>query len=106
MAKTVYNHINFLRSVSKSNPKQVRKLLKQCSKAELKAVCECVLNVANRNCPINRGKLRKLIPHKKLLLNLAFNKASADTKRRVLIQKGSGVLPILLPIALSYLLSK
>jgi hypothetical protein len=106
MAKQVFKNIKFLKKLSKSSKKDLKALVRQASIPQLQAVCECCLNVVNRNCPISKPKLLKLRRHKAPLLNIAFRKDTPESKRRLLIQKGSGFLPVILPIALSYLAQK
>ena len=103
----IHQHTAFLKKLSKSSPKAIKTLLKTATNEQLCAICECCLNVINRNCPINNLQLKQLKPYKKTLLNLVYKKGSAKSKRKILQQRGSGIfLPLLLPLALSYLAGK
>lgn len=82
-----------------------KQLLKKLTNEKLKIVCECALNLLRGNIPVTKSQKAKLQKHKAALRKLASKKLPLFKKKRVLLQKGSGFLGILLPTALSLLSS-
>ncbi len=70
-------------------------IVDKLSRNELKAVNEIVTNFLNQNIPLDAKSVRKLKSHKNQLR--AFEKGKADTKKRLLKQRG-GFFPFLLPL--------
>ncbi len=70
-------------------------IVDKLSRNELKAVNEIVTNFLNKNIPLDAKSVTKLESHKSQLR--AFAKGKADTKKRLLKQRG-GFFPLLLPL--------
>lgn len=84
-------------------------LLSKASDEEIFAVCECICNVVEKHCPIQKSTLKKLVPFKNQLLKLGSGKsfASLTERRKILSQKGSGTfLPLIASSVISYLMQK
>lgn len=79
------------------------RLLRKCPNSLVKCVCECALNLLKGNIPITHRQKSKLIPYKRTLRKLSNKKIPLFKKRRLLVQKGDGLLSILLPAAVSVL---
>ena len=61
-------------------------------------ICYCVYNVVKGNVPsLNQEKVNKLARHKTILIKLT-KKVPIKGKRKILVQKGGGFLPLLLPL--------
>jgi hypothetical protein len=86
--------------LAKANDAQRRKILKNSKKCLIKAISEIVLNCLLGNIPMNECRRNKLKIYKNLLKKLANRTTSLDFKRKLILQKGSGFLSILLPVAL------
>lgn len=80
-------------------------ILRKCPNSLIKCVCECALNLLKGNIPISQQQKKKLIPYKRTLRNLSDKKIPLFKKRRVLVQKGNGLLSILIPAAVTALSS-
>lgn len=95
------NHLCVLRDCNK----KIHKSLVHSADAELiKTICECVLNCLNGNVKLSDSDKHKLMKHKNCLRKLLSNKAnSIEQKKKIIIQKGSGFLPIILSAVLSLL---
>lgn len=91
-----------------ANSKQARRrnsLIELATPSEIKAVAECILNVINKNIPIDEKTIKCLNKHKNVLRRLTKAKLSTNSRKKLLRQKGGGFLATILPIALSALTS-
>lgn len=94
---------DFLQLLAASKNAKRRKLLAQwADKNDLLAVSECIGNVLQGNVKLTPQQLNKLRRHKKSLRILARKSAKLADKRRAITQHG-GILPMLIPAALSIL---
>jgi hypothetical protein len=97
--------------------KDLLTLLSKCKKRMLKAVinasdrelvltvCECILNCLNGNISLSEKDKQKLKKHKKILRTLIQKGNSIKLRKKLLIQQGSGFLPIILPTVISSIAS-
>jgi len=81
------------------NPRVQRAML--LDKDVVDGVCECALNTIKGTVPLENSQKKKLSKYKKLLRYLATKKASTKRKREILIQHGKGILPFLIPAAIT-----
>lgn len=88
--------------------KQRKALLKSADKTIIKGICECILNVISGNLKISEHSKKQLSKYKNFLRKLVKPKkeTSWQQRKRILVQKGSGILPLLIQPVLSILLSK
>ena len=70
------------------------------------AISEIVLNLIKGVIKLTAHQNKRLSRYKKELLALAKKKVPLGKKRKILVQKGGGVVSILVPLALSLLSSK
>jgi hypothetical protein len=98
MPNRVKRHCDFLKYLCHCTPNQRKILLKSATPEQIDAICECVYNLYLRNVEVDRKTVKKLIPHKKVLVKLAKNqpKLALSKRRKLLVQKGGSFLPILL----------
>jgi hypothetical protein len=89
-----------LKILAKANATQRRKILKNSKKCLIKAISEIVLNCLLGNISMNECRRNKLKKYKTLLNKLANRTTSLNFKRKLILQRGSGFLSILLPVAL------
>ncbi len=92
-----------LKILAKANVAQRRKILNNSKMCLIKAISEIVLNCLLGNIPMNECRRNKLKKYKTLLNKLANRTTSLNFKKRLILQRGSGFLTILLPVALEAL---
>ena len=86
---------DLLRVLGHCQPKIRNAILKNC---ENDLICDCVYNVVKGNVPgLTQEKVNKLARHKTSLIKLT-QKIPVKEKRKILVQKGGGFLPLLLPL--------
>jgi len=80
-------------SICKANPKTRVRLLKAVDDSTIKALCDVIKTIScgRMGSIISQKNRNKLKRHKKTLVSL-ISKSSIKTKRKILNQKGSGVL--------------
>ena len=89
-----------LKVLSHCKPKIRNAILKNCENDLIHIICDCVIlyNVVKGNVPgLTQEKVNKLTRHKTSLIKLS-KKVPIQEKRKILIQKGGGFLPFLLPL--------
>lgn len=72
----------------------------------MKTICECALNTVRGNVDLTKTEKRRLKKHKQLLRRLASDRGGLKSKRRIIIQHGSGFLPMLIAPILGSLFSR
>ena len=89
---------DLLKVLSRCKPKVRNAILKNCENDLIHIICDCVYNVVKGNVPgLTQEKVNKLARHKTSLIKLT-KKVPIKEKRKILIQKGGGFLPFLLPL--------
>ena len=89
---------DLLRVLGHCQPKIRNAVLKNCDNDLIHIICDCVYNVVKGNVPgLTQGKVNKLACHKTSLIKLT-KKVPVKEKRKILVQKGGGFLPFLLPL--------
>lgn len=92
---------DYLNLLAKSKSKSRRdKLIDVGDKSEMDAVSECVKNALVGTLPLNPGQFKQLKKHAKALRWIA-KRALPIKKKKTLLKQTGGILPILLPLALS-----
>ena len=88
---------DLLRVLGHCQPKIRNTILKNCENDLIHIICGCVYNVAKENVPgLTQEKVNKLACHKTSLIKLT-KKVPIKEKRKVIIEKGGGFLPFLIP---------
>ena len=78
-----------------SAPEPIRKkLLKSSNLTIIKAVCELLLNVLQKNIPSGKVVIRKLKKHKKVLYKLLEAKGF-ETRKDILVDNPKIIVPLL-----------
>ena len=89
---------DLLRVPAQCQPKIKHAVLKNCENDLIHIICDCVYNVIKGNVPgLTQEKVNKLARHKTSLIKLT-EKVLIKEKRKLLVQKGDGFLPFLLPL--------
>ena len=76
-------------------------LLKIVPNSCIKAISECCHNLLCGNIKISKGQKKTLTPYKTVLRTLAQKRVPLSKKRDLLVQKGNGILSILIPAAIT-----
>jgi len=96
-------YLNFLRSLCKCGKKR-KHLLKACTKEHIYALCECAENLLVGRVPLNSKQKTKLKKHKSSMLHLVDKKVGWRKKKKLILQKGGGLLTTILSVALPALI--
>ena len=89
---------DLLTVLSHCKPKIRKAILRNCENDLIHIIRDCVYNVVKGNVPgLTQEKVNKLARHKTSLVTLT-KKVPVREKRKILIQKGGGFLPPLLPL--------
>ena len=92
MSRVVSNNRGFLQLLADCPPYQRQFLLKTATPQQLHALVQVLYNMLKGHIPISKENKRILLPYKDALLNLARSNVPYKTKKRVLVQEGSGFI--------------
>ena len=99
MSRVVNNNRGFLQLLAACPAYQRQFLLKTATPQQLHALVQVLYNLLMGHIPISEENKRVLLPYKDALLNLASPNVPFNTKKRVLVQEGSGfVEDVLAPV--------
>lgn len=101
-------YIALLEALRHSDKEQRLALLRKADQKLIKYICECALNVLKGAVSLKSCQKNKLKKHKQVLRKLATKptgKNSWKKKKRVIVQKGGGFLPLLLAPVLDGIIS-
>ena len=102
MFRVVNNNRGFLQLLADCPAYQLRFLLKTATPQQLHALVQVLYNVLMGHIPIPEENKRILLPYKDALLDLASPNVPYKTKKRVLVQEGSGFIEgVLAPVVSS-----
>ena len=90
MSRAVNNDRGFLQLLAACPAYQRQFLLKTATPQQLHALVQVLYNLLMGHIPISEENKRVLLPYKDALLNLASTNVPFKTKKRVLVQEGSG----------------
>jgi ribosomal 50S subunit-associated protein YjgA (DUF615 family) len=90
-----------LRNFSKLSKTEQVRTIKNCKKCLIKAISEIVRNCLLGNIPLEDCEKDQLKPYKKLLKIIGRKKNISLERKRKPIQRGSGIISFLIPIALA-----
>ena len=106
MSAVVKRALPLLQVLVDATPKLKKAIIKHAPPDLVTAISEIVLNLIKGVIKFTAHQKKRLSRYKKELLALAKKKVSLGKKRKILVQKGGGVVSILVPLALSLLSSK
>ena len=92
MSRTVNKNRGFLQVLADCPAYQRQFLLKTATPQQLHALVQVFYNILMRHIPIPEENKRILLPYKDALLDLASPNVPYKTKKRVLVQEGSGLI--------------
>lgn len=104
MSQTVKKHSELLRALCKLDSKERIALLKSLEDKKIHCVCECIYNTLKGKIPLSTKQKTRLSRHKSILRKLVKPGESIKKKRKVLLQTGGALLPLILTPLLSALL--
>jgi hypothetical protein len=82
---------------------KVRALLSKANQKQIKSLCECILNVVNGNIPITSHHVKNLKPYQNTIYKVVSKRVPIKSKKKLLVQKGSGFVPVIATIVGSLL---
>lgn len=92
---------DFLNLLAKSKGKTRRdKLIDLADKNEINAIVECIVNALAGNIPLKKQHITNMKKHRKQLRMISQKQYPMKQKKKLMKQTG-GLLPALLPLALS-----
>lgn len=95
-----------LYALQSAKPKLFKSIIENSDRGLILAICEIIYNVLRGNVRLNNRTKNKLKRYKKVLRCIACPKQSISSKRRIIKQKGGGViLPLIIGSVLSGLVS-
>ena len=106
MSAVVKRALPLLKVLVDATSKLKKAIIKHAPTDLVTAISEIALNLIKGVIKLTPHQKKRLSRYKKELLALAKKKVSLGKKRKILVQKGGGVVSILVPLALSLLSSK
>ena len=102
MSRVVNNNRGFLQLLADCPAHQRQFLFMKATPQQLYALVQVLYNILMGHIPIPEENKRILLPYKDALLNLARPNVPYKTKKRVLVQEGSGFIEdVLAPVVSS-----
>jgi hypothetical protein len=92
------SQLHFLHVLKDANPPARRELLTTADDDLIKAIVECAINTLNGNHKLTKKDKGNLSKYKNRLRALVNPKISFKDKRKLLIQKGGFIFPLLTSI--------
>ena len=92
------SQLHFLHVLKDAKPQARRALLSSASDELIKAIVECAINTLNGNHKLSKDEKGKLSKYKNRLRALVNPKISFKNKRKLLIQRGGFIVPLLTSI--------
>jgi len=89
------SQLHFLHVLRDAKPQTRRALLASASVDLIKAIVECAINTLNGNHKLTKDEKTKLQKYRNRLRALVKPKISFKSKRKLLIQKGEFIVPLL-----------
>jgi len=108
MSSNKYSNImpqeHLLKELANKKSKYRITILKKADPKLILAICEVIYNILEGNVPLNKNE-KDILRKDKTILRKLVEKNKIAYKKRLLIQKGGFILPLLLPAALSAIAS-
>jgi len=99
--KSVIDNLDYLKVLNQSNTKMQKAILMNADCDLVTCLCECVLNCIKGNLNLPKESILKLKKHKYHLRSLLEKQKSLKQRKKILVQKGASILPLLLPAVIS-----
>jgi hypothetical protein len=105
MSQRAKKYLGLLQLLSQSSATVKKQILKSADDGLIKLLVECCYNTLKGGVKLSKTSVSKLKKYKKVLRNIARPNKNLNTKKKELIQSGSGFLSILLPTVISGLVA-
>ena len=105
MVRAVVNNKELLEALLKLKPQHRLVILKSADKNLVGCLCKCAFNLLEGNVPVNSSQKQKLSRYKQLLRKLTARRGGWKSKKKLLVQKGGNLIPLLLGPIVSAVLS-
>jgi len=92
------SQLHFLHVLKDAKPQARRALIASASDELIKAIVECSINTLNGNHKLTKDEKSKLSKYKNRLRALVKPKISFKSKRKLLVQKGGFMVPLITSI--------
>jgi len=99
--KRVEENIDILKVLAKGNKKMRRAILNNSDGKLVICLCECALNCIKGTVEMPKHSIDKLKNSRNTIHKLLENKRSIKDKRKILVQRGESILPVIIPAVLS-----
>lgn len=97
--RIIRNH-KFLEYYLEADKSRRKSLLLGASKDQIDCLSEAALNVVNRNIPVHPSTKHILCNHQKAICKIVNKKLSVVQRKKLLVQKGGAILPLILSTVL------
>lgn len=104
MPRTIKEHHRVLQELHQASQGKRRSILKSADCGLVKCLCEIVHNTLRGAVPLKRSQKTKLSRHKKILRNIVRKGSTWKKKKKLFIQRGGAILPLILAPLLSAVL--
>ena len=105
MSRRVKGNYDILKVLAKCKPHMRRAIIKAADKNLLEAITECFLNICKDTIKISPKTYKKLASYSNHIEIVADKSKPLAKRKRVILQKGDGFLPLLLAPVLEQLAS-
>ena len=95
--KKIIENLDFLKLFCNCSKKMHSNLINGANQENIFSLCECILNCLNGNVTLNDPEKNQLKKYKKYLRLITKKKLGLKIRKQLLIQKGSGFLPLIIP---------
>lgn len=89
-------HGELLRALHRASPAMRKSILKGADAGLIRNLVEITHNVIRGNVKLSKAQKSKLSRHKRVLRKIVKRGENWKSKKKVLLQKGGGILPLLL----------
>ena len=89
---------HILQALYHLNEEQRKAILRKADSKLVRRICECALNILVGNVPLGKNHKSRLRQHAPTLRVLAKPEVSLARKKKLIVQRGSGFLPVLLSL--------
>lgn len=96
MSQALVKNASTLKFLADAKPHQRKAVLKTADKELIHCICECVYNTIQGKVPLTINQKNRLCRHKKDLRIIAQKTGSLQKKKKLLVQKGGAILPLIL----------
>ena len=98
MLSDLKRHAAILRTIQKARPDLRRSLLKLADQDVIRCIVECADNTLKGHVQLTQQQKKNLTRHKKTLRRLAKRGERWRVKRKLIVQSGGFLLPLLAPL--------